>query len=78
MFVAATTLLSTTYSSGERFRAQGFNDFAVFGSQAVASLLAGVAIETLGWKWLNLVSLPLLVLTAWSLYRVDAVRSASS
>jgi len=33
MFVAATTLLTTTYSSEERFRAQGFNDFAIFGSQ---------------------------------------------
>lgn len=61
MFVAATAMLATTYTPAERFRAQGFNDLAVFGSQAVASLLAGTAIETLGWETLNLVALPLLI-----------------
>ncbi len=71
LFVGATTLLSSTYAPAERFRAQGFNDFAVFGSQALASLSAGVAIETLGWQVLNLVTLPLLLLVAWSLHKVD-------
>lgn len=78
MFVAATTLLSTTYAPSERFRAQGFNDFAVFGSQAVASLLAGVAIETLGWQTLNLATLPLLLWVWWSVRQVDAPRTAQS
>jgi len=78
MFVAATTLLSTTYAPGERFRAQGFNDLAVFGSQAIASLLAGVAIETLGWQALNLVTLPLLLWVLWTLREVDAPRAARS
>jgi len=67
LFVGATTLLSSTYSDSERFKAQGFNDFMVFGSQALASLSAGVAIETLGWETLNLVTLPLLVLVLWSM-----------
>jgi MFS family permease len=65
MFVAATTQLGSTYQPEERFRAQGFNDFAVFGCQAVASLLAGTAIETLGWEVLNLTTLPLLLLVLW-------------
>lgn len=65
MFVAATTRLSTTYTPDERFRAQGLNDFAVFGSQAIASLLAGTAIETVGWTTLNLLTLPLLIFVAW-------------
>ena len=67
LFVGATTLLSSTYSDSERFRAQGFNDFMVFGSQALASLSAGVAIETLGWETLNLVALPLLIVVLWSM-----------
>lgn len=67
MFVAATTLLTTTYSSEERFRAQGFNDLAIFGSQALASLLAGTAILNLGWATLNLVSVPLLVVALLAL-----------
>lgn len=66
MFVAATAQLSTTYAPEERFRAQGTNDLAVFGSQAIASLLAGTAIEALGWQALNLITVPLLLLVAWS------------
>jgi MFS family permease len=69
LFVGATTLLSSTYSDGERFRAQGLNDFMVFGSQALASLSAGFAIETLGWEILNLVTLPLLLMVLWSMRR---------
>lgn len=62
MFVAATTLLTTTYRNAERFAAQGLNDFTIFGAQAIASLLAGSAIATIGWEWVNLVSLPLVAL----------------
>jgi MFS family permease len=71
MFVAATTLLTQSYRPEERFRAQGFNDFAVFGSQAMASLLAGTAIETLGWQALNLVTVPLLLWVLWRLHRIS-------
>jgi MFS family permease len=78
LFVGATTLLSATYSPAERFRAQGFNDLAVFGSQALASLSAGAAIETLGWQVLNLVTLPLLLLVSWSLRQVDVGVAARS
>jgi MFS family permease len=60
LFVAGTTLLTGTYRPEERFRAQALNEFAVFGSQAVASLLAGVALSSVGWSGLNLASLPLL------------------
>jgi MFS family permease len=60
LFVAGTTLLTGTYRPAERFRAQALNEFAVFGSQAVASLLAGVALAAVGWAGLNLASLPLL------------------
>ena len=71
LFVGATTLLAGTFSDNERFRAQGTNDFIVFGAQAVVSLLAGVAIEALGWRTLNLVTLPLLLWTLWAVMRRD-------
>ena len=58
--IAATTLLTKTYRARERIRAQTLNDFLVFGAQATASLLAGVAVTTLGWERLNLLTLPLL------------------
>jgi MFS family permease len=60
LFIAATTLLTKTYRREERIRAQTLNDFLVFGMQAVASLLAGLAATTIGWERLNLATLPLL------------------
>lgn len=60
LFVAGTTLLTTTYRPVERFRAQAVNEFAVFGAQATASLLAGAALGALGWEMLNLATVPLL------------------
>jgi MFS family permease len=61
LFVAGTTLLTSSYRASERFKAQGVNELAVFGSQSLASLLAGPAIHYLGWTKLNLASVPLLV-----------------
>ncbi|HKR33818.1 MAG TPA: MFS transporter, partial [Steroidobacteraceae bacterium] len=60
LFVAGTTLLSRTVDPASRHRAQALNDFTVFGSQACASLLAGLAVQLIGWKALNMVTLPLL------------------
>jgi MFS family permease len=60
LFVAGTTLLSRSVDPASRHRAQALNDFAVFGSQACASLLAGLAVQLIGWKALNMVTLPLL------------------
>ncbi len=60
LFVAGTTLLSRSVDPANRHRAQALNDFAVFGSQACASLLAGLAVQMIGWRALNLVTLPLL------------------
>lgn len=69
LFVAGTSLLTTTYAPAERFGAQGANDLAVFGSQACASLLAATAMESVGWAALNLASLPLLLLVLVLLWR---------
>jgi MFS family permease len=60
LFIAATTLLTKTYRREERIQAQTLNDFLVFGMQAAASLLAGLAVTTIGWERLNLATLPLL------------------
>jgi MFS family permease len=60
LFIAATSLLTKTYRARDRIQAQTLNDFLVFGAQATASLLAGLAVTTIGWERLNLVTLPLL------------------
>ncbi len=64
LFVAGTTLLTTSYRPAERYRAQAVNEFSVFGTQALASLVAGPAIHLLGWRSLNLAALVPLALFA--------------
>ena len=60
LFLSGTTLLTRSVPAASRYRAQAINDFTVFGSQACASLLAGLAVQTLGWRLLNLATLPFL------------------
>jgi MFS family permease len=60
LFIGATTLLTRCYRPQERIQVQTLNDFMVFGAQAIASLMAGVALATIGWQKLNLATLPLL------------------
>jgi len=78
LFVAGTALLTTTYRPSERFRAQAVNEFAVFGTQAAASLLAGPAIHSLGWRSLNLAALAPLALFALALVGWRSQRSRNS
>ncbi len=61
LFVAGTTLLTRVHTGAERFKVQGVNDFLTFGVQAVVSLLAGTAIQSLGWATMNLLGVPLLL-----------------
>jgi MFS family permease len=62
LFVGATTLLTTTYRPAERGKAQAFNDFLVFGTTTLASLMASVVLEINGWAVLNYVALVLVCL----------------
>lgn len=77
LFIAGTTLLTTAYRPSERFKAQAVNEFAVFGSQALASLLAGTAMHYLGWARLNLVSAPLLLCTLAGLVMLHRAQAVS-
>lgn len=62
LFVGGTTLLTKTYRPSERFKAQAFNDFIVYGFQATASLFAGAIIFSAGWEVVNLITLPWLLI----------------
>jgi len=61
LFVGATTLLTTTYRPTERGKAQALNDFMVFGTTTVASLMASVVLELEGWAVLNYLALALVL-----------------
>jgi MFS family permease len=67
LYVGATTMLTYTYSIEERYRAQGINEFLVFGSSATASLLAGTVMHYFGWKQLMLIPIPVLLLVCVAL-----------
>ena len=51
-------MITTTYNHAERFKAQGFNDFIVFGTMAFLTLAAGVLLQLVGWRGLLLCTLP--------------------
>ncbi|MDZ4247243.1 MAG: MFS transporter, partial [Dehalococcoidia bacterium] len=74
LFVAGTVMLTHSYRSVERFKAQGINDFAVFTFQALAILSAGLVLSAAGWEVLNLVTIPFLLIT---LVMVITTRSAA-
>ena len=61
-FIGATQLVSLAYRPQEKGKVQGMNDFLVFSTAAVASLFAGQTVETIGWMWVNLISLPLVLM----------------
>ena len=64
LFLGGTTLLTQSYRSSERFKAQAVNDFLVFGMQAVGSLSAGVLLANIGWNGVMGFALPMLILLA--------------
>jgi MFS family permease len=78
LFVGGTTLLASSYRAGERFRVQAVNEFTVFGTTAMASLLAGVLLQSLGWERINLLMLPLLAMTLFAVLRAPALRRAAA
>ncbi len=63
LYVGGTTMLTYTYSTEERFRAQAVNEFLVFGTSATASLLAGTVMYYFGWFRLMLIPIPVLIMT---------------
>jgi MFS family permease len=70
LFVAGTTLLARNFGGSNRHRAQAINEFTVFGSQACAALLAGLAVQQMGWRMLNIATLPLLVAMVFAASRL--------
>ena len=79
LFVAGTALLPGTYLEGEQFKAQAFNDSAVFSIQALASLSAGWAISSTSWQTILLLCLLpmtfMVIMLVWSTVAKKAVNA---
>lgn len=80
LFIGGTTLLPQSYLPNERFKVQAFNEFMVFGTQAIASLSAGWIVYAVGWETMLLFTLPiiflqLIVILRWSPSKYEALSS---
>lgn len=61
-YIGGTTMLTETYESEEKNKAQGLNDFLVFTTTAVTSLMAGKLLAWFGWEGVNYAVFPMVVL----------------
>ncbi|MHA6731607.1 MFS transporter [Devosia sp. A369] len=64
LYIGGTNLLTRTYTTAEKGKAQATNDLTIFIIGLAASLGAGILQNTIGWQTLNLVLLPWLALAA--------------
>jgi predicted MFS family arabinose efflux permease len=60
-FIGATSIVAASYRPEEKSRAQGFHDFVLFSSVALASLMSGAVYNAWGWDMLALIVLPVSV-----------------
>jgi len=69
-FIGSTTLLSSTYTPGEKFKVQSANDFFVFGLGAIMTLSTGPLLATIGSNYVSfiLISFLLVVYIVWITY----------
>jgi len=74
LYVGGTTLLTTAYRPEEKNKAQGAMDFCIFSTMALTSFASGALVTTKGWAWLNLGSLPAVVLIGCALLWLAGVR----
>ncbi len=61
-YIGGTTMLTETYETDEKNKAQGLNDFLVFTTTAVTSLMAGKLLAWFGWEGVNYAVFPMVVL----------------
>jgi predicted MFS family arabinose efflux permease len=66
-FIGATTMVAECYRPAERSRVQAVNDFAIFITVAIASLLSGRLLAGFGWNAVNYALFPMAALAFLSL-----------
>lgn len=67
LYIGGTTLLTTTYASAEKGRAQATNDMTIFAVGLACSFSAGALLQQLGWQTLNMMLLPWMAAAAMAL-----------
>ena len=75
LFVGGTTLLIASCRPEEKAKVQGSNDFIVLGVQGLTSFAAGLLVGGGGWATLNVLALPIVLLTALASMLLSLARS---
>jgi MFS family permease len=57
-FIGATTIVAQSHRPEERTKVQAFNDFLIFGTMAIGSLLSGMILALFGWIAVNAAMFP--------------------
>jgi len=76
LYVGGTTLLTGTYNSAERGRAQATNDMTIFVVGLACSFSAAALLQAFGWQMLNVLLLPWLAFAAGALMWLGYSRRA--
>lgn len=67
-FIGATAMVTDCYEPHEKNKAQGANDFILFGSVALASLFSGYTLNHAGWEFINWIVFPVVGICLISLW----------
>ena len=67
-FIGSTSMLTDSYRPTQKSKAQGMNDFVLFSSVALASLMSGVIYNVYGWWLINWIILPVTVVCVLALF----------
>jgi MFS family permease len=74
-FIGGTTMLTSCYSSAERGKVQGANDFIMSAVVALASFSSGKLLAAAGWDFINIAIFPIallaLLLIVWHMFRIS-------
>ena len=73
-FTGGTILVTEVHSPSERAKVQGMNDFILFTGLAMSALFAGVIYHFLGWMWVNLMTLPMILAVLLSASWLRSIR----
>jgi MFS family permease len=69
LFISSTTLLTEKIDAKDQPRAQAINDFLATGFGALAVAVSGKIHAEIGWSNLNLITLPLVVITLFIVFK---------
>ncbi len=73
-FTAGTALLTEVDVPSERAKVQGTNDLIVFTCLAFASLFSGTVYHLMGWDWVIILALPMIIIPMLSVMWLGMVR----